>query len=148
MAVDTISSTDWNVLSGDLMSVEPVWAFEVRTPCRTNDPELWFAQDLPTVQRAQALCRVCPLAQECLAGAIARREPWGVWGGEVFEQGEVVARKRRPGRPRKDADVTRATAEAELAARLLAQGTSTNSMHNNDGPQVSLIPAQRNGAAA
>jgi hypothetical protein len=47
-----------------------------------------------------------------------------------------------------DADVTRATAEAELAARLLAQGTLTNSMHNNDGPQVSLIPAQRNGAAA
>lgn len=148
MAVDTVSSTDWSVLSGDLMTVEPVWAFEVRTPCRTNDPELWFAQDLPTVERAQTLCRACPLSQECLAGAIARREPWGVWGGEVFEQGEVVARKRRPGRPRKDAHLTTAMAEAELAERLSAHGESGTSIHTTNASQAASIPSQRDGAAA
>ncbi len=37
---------------------------------------------------------------ECLAGALERREPWGVWGGELFVSGVVVARKRPRGRPR------------------------------------------------
>lgn len=70
-------------------------------PCRTNDPELWFAEQSADVERAKALCRECPLASGCLAGALERREPWGVWGGEVFVDGAVVARKRGRGRPRK-----------------------------------------------
>ena len=37
----------------------------------------------------------------CLAGALDRAEPWGVWGGEIFERGAVIARKRPRGRPRK-----------------------------------------------
>ena len=28
---------------------------------------------------------------ECLAGAIERAEPWGVWGGEIFERGGRTA---------------------------------------------------------
>jgi WhiB family redox-sensing transcriptional regulator len=39
--------------------------------------------------------------EECLAGALARREPWGVWGGELFANGKVLAQKRRRGRPPK-----------------------------------------------
>jgi WhiB family redox-sensing transcriptional regulator len=38
----------------------------------------------------------------CLAGALDRGEPWGVWGGEIFERGVVIARKRPRGRPRKE----------------------------------------------
>jgi WhiB family redox-sensing transcriptional regulator len=37
----------------------------------------------------------------CLAGALRRREPWGVWGGELLVRGVVVPRKRPRGRPRK-----------------------------------------------
>lgn len=70
-------------------------------PCRTEDPELWFAERTADVERAKALCRECPLAVGCLAGAIERNEPWGVWGGEVFVDGQVVAMKRGRGRPRK-----------------------------------------------
>jgi hypothetical protein len=29
------------------------------------------------------------------------REPWGVWGGELFLRGQIVPRKRPRGRPRK-----------------------------------------------
>jgi WhiB family redox-sensing transcriptional regulator len=72
-------------------------------PCRTNDPELWFAEQTARVEHAKALCRECPLIAGCLAGAIEREEPWGVWGGEVFVGGIVVATKRGRGRPRKDA---------------------------------------------
>ncbi|WP_425460997.1 WhiB family transcriptional regulator [Leekyejoonella antrihumi] len=70
-------------------------------PCRVNDPELWFAERPEDVELAKTMCRECPLRQECLAGAKDRREPWGVWGGELFMQGVVIARKRPRGRPRK-----------------------------------------------
>ncbi|MCB2177801.1 MAG: WhiB family transcriptional regulator [Actinomycetales bacterium] len=70
-------------------------------PCRQNDAELWFAEREAEVEQAKALCRACPIREGCLAGAVERREPWGVWGGEVFVDGVVVARKRGRGRPRK-----------------------------------------------
>ena len=43
----------------------------------------------------------CPARVQCLAGALERQEPWGVWGGQLLVQGAVVARKRPRGRPRK-----------------------------------------------
>jgi WhiB family transcriptional regulator, redox-sensing transcriptional regulator len=70
-------------------------------PCRVNDPELFFAESPADVELAKALCRSCPVRAECLAGAIDRHEPWGVWGGELLVQGVVVPRKRPRGRPRK-----------------------------------------------
>ena len=71
-------------------------------PCRVEDPELWFAESPSDVEAAKALCGPCPLREACLAGALERREPWGVWGGQLVVHGEVVARKRPRGRPRKD----------------------------------------------
>lgn len=70
-------------------------------PCRVNDAELWFAESPADVEAAKALCRECPVVEMCLAGALERREPWGVWGGQLFIGGVVVARKRPRGRPRK-----------------------------------------------
>jgi WhiB family redox-sensing transcriptional regulator len=71
-------------------------------PCRSNDAELWFAESPADVELAKGLCRECPVRAECLAGALERREPWGVWGGELFLQGVVIPRKRPRGRPRKN----------------------------------------------
>jgi WhiB family redox-sensing transcriptional regulator len=70
-------------------------------PCRVNDPELFFAESPAEVEYAKTLCHACPVRLSCLAGALERREPWGVWGGEWFVQGEAVPRKRPRGRPRK-----------------------------------------------
>src|SRR5579862_534226 len=66
-------------------------------PC-ADDPELFFAESPADVELAKSLCLSCPARLACLAGAAERREPWGVWGGELFLRGEVVPRKRPRGR--------------------------------------------------
>jgi WhiB family redox-sensing transcriptional regulator len=73
-----------------------------RLPCRRENPELFFAESPHDVEVAKALCGGCPVRAECLAGALERREPWGVWGGQLFLQGVVIPRKRPRGRPRKN----------------------------------------------
>src|SRR5262245_41494276 len=75
---------------------------DTELPCRQYDPDLWFADVPADLEVAKALCGGCPLKAECLAGAIERAEPWGVWGGEIFERGVVIPRKRPRGRPRKE----------------------------------------------
>ncbi len=70
-------------------------------PCRVGDPDLWFAESPAQLEEAKALCATCPIRKGCLAAALDRGEPWGVWGGEIFDQGVVIARKRPRGRPRK-----------------------------------------------
>jgi WhiB family redox-sensing transcriptional regulator len=71
-------------------------------PCLQGDSELFFAESPADLELAKTLCTTCPVRAECLAGALERREPWGVWGGELFQQGVVIARKRPRGRPRKN----------------------------------------------
>ena len=70
-------------------------------PCRVQDPDLWFAESPAQLEQAKRLCTDCPARAACLAGALARAEPWGVWGGEIFDRGVVIARKRPRGRPPK-----------------------------------------------
>jgi WhiB family transcriptional regulator, redox-sensing transcriptional regulator len=69
-------------------------------PC-TEDPELFFAESPQDVETAKAMCRDCRARIACLTGALERREPWGVWGGELLMRGAIVPRKRPRGRPRK-----------------------------------------------
>lgn len=73
---------------------------DVELPCR-SDPELFFSESPEEVERAKSWCADCPIRRACLAGALERGEPWGVWGGELFAEGAIVARKRPRGRPRK-----------------------------------------------
>jgi WhiB family redox-sensing transcriptional regulator len=70
-------------------------------PCRVADANLWFAERPGELEQAKALCLLCPARASCLAGALERHEPWGVWGGEIFERGAILPRKRPRGRPRK-----------------------------------------------
>ena len=76
---------------------------EAELPCRNQDPELYFAESPSDVELAKALCQDCPVRAECLASALERREPCGVWGGELVLSGAVIPRKRPRGRPRKNA---------------------------------------------
>ncbi len=112
---------------GGLLSDVPETGLDL--PCRRGgDADLWFAESPAELERAKALCADCPLRIECLAGALSREEPWGVWGGEIFERGVVVPRKRPRGRPSK-ADLARdqAWAEAQQRAQELAKALGARS---------------------
>lgn len=74
-------------------------------PCREANEDLWFAEQPADIERAKKLCAACPLQKSCLAGAQERAEPCGVWGGQLFISGQIVARKRPRGRPRKERTV-------------------------------------------
>ena len=76
-------------------------------PCRREDAGC-SSPSLLRTWTAKTLCHTCPVRAECLAGALERREPWGVWGGEIFLQGVVIPRKcpvagpgRTPSPPRR-----------------------------------------------
>ena len=71
-------------------------------PCLTEDADLWFSERPDELARAKALCSTCRIRSKCLAGALERQETWGVWGGEIFVAGSIVAYKRGRGRPRRD----------------------------------------------
>lgn len=84
-------------------TVDPAFGADIDDlPCRSLNADLWFAESPTELEQAKALCAQCPVRIGCLAGALDRREPWGVWGGEIFSQGIVIARKRPRGRPRKN----------------------------------------------
>ena len=62
---------------------------------------LFFSEELQDIARAKQLCALCPAMAHCLEGALERREPWGVWGGQLLLNGKVLQSKRRRGRPPK-----------------------------------------------
>ena len=62
---------------------------------------LFFSEELQDIARAKQVCAMCPVMAECLEGALDRREPWGVWGGQLLLNGKVLQSKRRRGRPPK-----------------------------------------------
>jgi len=70
-------------------------------PCHTADPELFFSESAPVIAQAKALCGLCPMRAKCLTAALSRAEPCGVWGGELFDEGQIIQSKRLPGRPAK-----------------------------------------------
>lgn len=96
-AITIETTSEDEVLAGE----EP-WRLDAR--CRDGAASLtnlFFSEDLGDIARAKSFCSDCVVKADCLGAAIDRAEPWGVWGGELFVNGRVVAHKRRRGRPPK-----------------------------------------------
>ena len=66
---------------------------------------LFFSEQIDDIARAKQICTLCPVMDACLDGALQRREPWGVWGGQLFFNGKILAQKRKRGRPPKNPQV-------------------------------------------
>ena len=80
---------------------------------------LFFSEELQDIARAKEICALCPALVPCLEGAIERREPWGVWGGQLFLNGRILASKRRRGRPPKTPRPEDQLPEIAIPAHLL-----------------------------
>ncbi|MFZ4153650.1 WhiB family transcriptional regulator [Streptomyces pseudogriseolus] len=66
--------------------------------CRTEDPELFFpigtsGPALLQTEQAKAVCRRCPVREQCLEWALETGQSIGVWGGT--SETERRALKRR-----------------------------------------------------
>lgn len=73
--------------------------------CREEDPDLFFpigstGPALVQAEDAKAVCRSCPVRQECLRWALDNGQDAGVWGG--LDETERRALKRRSRRQAKD----------------------------------------------
>ena len=89
-------------LSAEQSMKEAEWTDEAR--CADLDSSLtdvFFSEELHEIATAKRICAECPVMAQCLEGAMQRREPWGVWGGQLFMNGKVLMIKRRRGRPPK-----------------------------------------------
>jgi WhiB family redox-sensing transcriptional regulator len=110
-------------------------------PCRVADQDLWFAETPTELELAKQLCFDCPARRACLAGAVDRREPWGVWGGELFERGVIVARKRPRGRPRKEAAASTGFAAVAADSSFSAVAEATRPSVETEGENRPVVAA-------
>lgn len=93
------------------------------SPLRCSDGNgtlsyLFFSEEYVDVQRAKAICAKCTSRRECLTAALERAEPWGVWGGELLEEGRICETKRPRGRPAKKSAATILVDEVPIPLHL------------------------------
>ena len=96
----TIIEERFNAIE-QLNTADETW--RVDAACRTiaGARDLFFSEELHEIADAKRVCAECPVIAPCLEGAIGRAEPCGVWGGQLFLNGRILANKRRRGRPPK-----------------------------------------------
>ena len=92
-----VQATGLDALLGRLFEPEP-WVAE--GACR-GMTEVFFSDEPGDIEQAKRICATCPVIRKCLEKATDRREPCGVWGGQLFRNGHILAVKRRRGRPSK-----------------------------------------------
>jgi WhiB family redox-sensing transcriptional regulator len=97
-------------------STEPIqdWSGDAR--CKTEDPEMFFPvgqgpEALRQAEQAKAVCRQCPVMQQCLSWAMKTGQDAGVWGGLAEDERRLL--KRRLARKV-------STPQLQAAARALA----------------------------
>lgn len=91
------------------MPYTPKAYWQEQALCRDYPQEWWYGgpdgrpQSARLLNKAKSLCQLCPVLRDCLVTALARNEPYGVWGGYTRVE-RVRALRRFRG------DVTRALA--------------------------------------
>ena len=87
------------------LALEVDTTFWTHAACAEGDgafARLFFSEELQDIAAAKRICAQCSVLEQCLEGALARKEPLGVWGGQLFQNGKVLQAKRRRGRPPKN----------------------------------------------
>lgn len=89
-------------ISGALLDRRDWWDDAACRDLSGGLTSMFFSEELQDIAQAKTICAECPVLAPCLESAIERREPWGVWGGQLFLNGRILAKKRRRGRPPKN----------------------------------------------
>ena len=84
-----------------LGTTDDTWQDAAACRAAPDASELFFSEEIQDIAAAKRICAQCPVIAECLEGALHRAEPCGVWGGQLFANGRILAVKRRRGRPPK-----------------------------------------------
>jgi len=96
---ENLSGLDLPGLAGAAVVGTTAEAVAALGACRDLGPGLFFSDELDDIISAKRLCQGCPVQTDCLSEAVARGERYGIWGGQLFEEGRIVLSKRRKGRP-------------------------------------------------
>ena len=122
LATTTTHDTDRPIVpdTGDFDETIPGSSFARCADGNGTLSHLFFSDDDHELARAKAICRPCGLRETCLAGAIERAEPYGVWGGLLVLDGVPVEVKRKRGRPRKHPLPVLVVDEAPIPEHLVA----------------------------
>jgi len=49
--------------------------------CKNVDPDIFFPERGASTRNAKAICRSCPVIEDCLDFFVRTEQPFGVWGG-------------------------------------------------------------------
>lgn len=76
---------------------EPPGEWAERGLCATHpEPELWFPERGAATEPAKAICRACPVQQECLTHALVNAERFGIWGGKSERERRRLRKAANP----------------------------------------------------
>lgn len=94
--------TDYSRLPGPLSAV---WEWQYSGACTGMDAGRFFHPEGERGGRrrrrdddAKAVCRTCPVIEECREHALRTQEPYGVWGGLTEEERRVLVAQGGAGR--------------------------------------------------
>lgn len=62
--------------------------------CLGLDPDLFFPERGASTKEAKAVCRGCPVREDCLEYALANTEKFGIWGGMSERERRRIRRAR------------------------------------------------------
>lgn len=62
--------------------------------CKGMGPEIFFPPSGTTAREAKAICRSCPVREQCGQSALSANERFGVWGGR--SENDRRAQRRAP----------------------------------------------------
>ena len=74
-----------------------VWEWQFDGHCRQVSPEVFFHPEgergparRRRQERAVAICRECPVLEECREHALRVNEPYGIWGGMTEDERHAI----------------------------------------------------------
>lgn len=85
----------------NLRPIYDEWAWQEQSNCKGVDSELFFLEPLlrgkqkrEKERKAKAICKGCPVVNECLQHAMRTPEYFGVWGGMTADERNALLRKQ------------------------------------------------------